>query len=62
MINYFTTDGGYEESLLTITNRFQKVLRNTLNFNEINFRILRIPIQAAKANTVCDIYPYPGPY
>ena len=44
-----------EETLLVFTNRLHKFFAGTQNFNEINFRILRIPVEKAKANTVCDV-------
>ena len=43
----------YGKSLIVLTNRIQKVITNTLNLNEINFRILAMNIKAIRNETNC---------
>lgn len=41
------------ERLLILTNRFQRVMTNTLDLNETNFRILEMNILQIKKETNC---------
>ena len=42
------------EYLLVMTNRLQKIYANTMNFNEVNFRIVRASVRDLIKGTVCD--------
>ncbi|XP_076243481.1 major royal jelly protein 9-like [Calliopsis andreniformis] len=41
------------ETLLVLTNRFQRIATGTLNFNEINFRILKAQVNSLISGTLC---------
>lgn len=45
---------GTEEKLLVATNRFQKLALGTMNFSEINFRILTQSVQKLIRGTKCE--------
>ncbi|XP_015591222.1 major royal jelly protein 1 [Cephus cinctus] len=41
------------EKVLMASNRYQKIMAGTMNFNEVNFRILEGPVQSLIADTNC---------
>ncbi|EFN61808.1 Major royal jelly protein 1 [Camponotus floridanus] len=43
------------EELWVVTNRFQKVMAGTLNFMEVNFRIMKANVTQLTNNTVCAL-------
>lgn len=46
---------GTNEELWIVTNRFQKVMAGTLNFTEVNFRIMKANVTQLTNNTVCAL-------
>ena len=48
---------GTEEMLLVATNRYQKLALGTVDFNEVNFRILTQSVQKLIAGTKCQAPP-----
>ncbi|XP_072748521.1 major royal jelly protein 2-like [Anoplolepis gracilipes] len=46
---------GANEELYIVTNRFQKVMAGTLNFTEINFRIMKAVVRQLTHGTVCAL-------
>ncbi|XP_076169513.1 major royal jelly protein 9-like [Ptiloglossa arizonensis] len=47
---------GIREDLVVLTNRYQKIASDTLNFNEVNFRILQGDVRYLVQGTCCDQY------
>ncbi|XP_051172030.1 major royal jelly protein 1-like isoform X1 [Leptopilina boulardi] len=48
-----------EEELWVVTNRYQKIALGTMNFNEINYRILKQSVRKLIAGTKCE---HPGKF
>lgn len=46
---------GANEKLWIVTNRFQKVRADTLNFTEVNFRIMEANVTQLTNGTVCAL-------
>ncbi|XP_070154634.1 major royal jelly protein 1-like [Polyergus mexicanus] len=46
---------GAREELWIVTNRFQKVMAGTLNFTEVNFRIMKADVMQLTDGTVCAL-------
>ncbi|KAG7211982.1 hypothetical protein KM043_011180 [Ampulex compressa] len=45
---------GYDEELWLVSNRFQKVMSGSMNFTEVNFRVLQGNVDELIAGTICQ--------
>lgn len=48
------------EELWLLSDRLQKVVKSTINFSEVNYRILKSPVDDLIKDTICKASPDPS--